>query len=76
MKMRLERSWMLLVLCYWLLTFAIIWLEISRMSSDWAGVPGFMFTLPLTALVVAAYLLAGYAREFHGYDIHVTFRAL
>jgi hypothetical protein len=72
MKMPLERSWILLVLCYWLLTLAIVWLEISHMSSDWAGLPGFLFTLPLSVLVVAAYLLAGYAREFHGYNIHVT----
>jgi hypothetical protein len=63
---------MRLVLCYWLFALAIIYLEIRYMSSDWAGLPGFLITLPLSVLVVTGYLLASYATESHGYNIHVT----
>jgi hypothetical protein len=42
------------------------------MESDWAGLPGFLVTLPLSTLVVTAYFLASYAAEFRGYNIHVT----
>ena len=50
----------------------VIYLEIRYMESDWAGLPGFLFTLPLSVFVVTGYLLANYATEFHGYSIHVT----
>ena len=72
MKMPAAKSWMRLVLCYWLFILAIVYLEIRNMSSGWAGLPGFLFTLPLSLLVVAGYLLASYATEFHGYNIHIT----
>jgi uncharacterized membrane protein YbhN (UPF0104 family) len=72
MKVAPARSWIWLVLCYWLFTLAIIYLEIRNMSADWAGVPGFLLTLPMSVLVVAGYLLASYASEVHGYNIHVT----
>jgi len=72
MKMPAAKSWMRLVLCYWLFILAIIHLEIRNMSSDWAGLPGFLFTLPLSLLVVAGYLLASYAAEFRGYNVHLT----
>ena len=42
------------------------------MDSGWAGLPGFLLTLPLSTLVVGAYLLASYAIEVRGYNIHVT----
>jgi len=42
------------------------------MSSGWAGLPGFLITLPFSVLVVAGYLLASYATEFRGYNIHIT----
>jgi hypothetical protein len=42
------------------------------MEWTWAGLPGFLLTLPLSAFVVTAYLLAGYAREIRGYDINLT----
>ena len=63
---------MRLVCCYWLVTLAIIYLEIANMSSGWAGLPGFLLTLPLSVLVVAGYVLASYASEVLGYNIHVT----
>src|SRR5438046_2376965 len=72
MKMTPAKSWMRLVLCYWLLMLVIIYLEIRYMSSGWAGLPGFLFTLPLSVFVVAGYLLANYAAEVYGYNIHVT----
>jgi hypothetical protein len=72
MKMSAARSWSRLVLCYWLMTLAVAYLEISNMSSDWAGLPGFLITLPLSVLVVAAYFLASYATEIRGYNIPFT----
>ena len=42
------------------------------MTSGWAGLPGFLLTLPLSLLVVTGYLLANYAAEFHGYSMNVT----
>ena len=42
------------------------------MASGWAGLPGFLLTLPLSVFVVTGYLVANYATEFHGYNIHVT----
>ncbi|HMJ26122.1 MAG TPA: hypothetical protein VK475_09850, partial [Pyrinomonadaceae bacterium] len=53
-------------------TLAIIYLETANMSSGWAGLPGFLLTLPLSVLVAAGYLLASYAAEVLGYNIHVT----
>ncbi len=42
------------------------------MESDWAGLPGFLLTLPLSTLVVTGYVLASYAAEIRGYNIHFT----
>jgi hypothetical protein len=42
------------------------------MESGWAGLPGFLLTLPLSTLVVGLYFLASYAAEVRGYNIHVT----
>ena len=42
------------------------------MESDWAGLPGFLLTLPLSTIVVGLFFLASYAAEFRGYNIHVT----
>ena len=50
----------------------IFLLEFKYMESDWAGLPGFLLTLPLSAFVVTGYFLASYAAEFRGYNIHVT----
>lgn len=72
MRMPAAKSWMLLVLCYWLFTLAIIYFEIRYMSSDWAGLPGFLFTLPLSLFVAAGYLMANYATEVYGYNMQVT----
>jgi hypothetical protein len=50
----------------------------DRMSGNHAygvglgGLPGSLFTLPLSLLVVTGYLLASYATEIHGYNLHVT----
>ena len=72
MKMPQVKSWARLVLCYWLLVSGVVFLEIRYMDQGWAGLPGVLLTLPLSTLVVAGYLLAQYAAEFQGYDIHVT----
>jgi hypothetical protein len=72
MKMPAAKSWVGLVFCYWLFILAIVYLEIRNISSDWAGLPGFLFTLPLSLLVVAGYLLASYATEVRGYHMHFT----
>ena len=42
------------------------------MASGWAGLPGFLLTLPLSTLVVGAYFLLSYAAEVRGSNIHVT----
>jgi hypothetical protein len=63
---------MRLVICYWLFMSVIFFLELTYMDWSWAGLPGFLFTLPLSTFVVAGYFLARYAAEFHGYNIHVT----
>jgi hypothetical protein len=66
------RSWVRIVLCYWLLMSVVFFLEFRYMESDWAGLPGFLLTLPLSSLVVGLYFLAIYAAEFRGYNIHIT----
>jgi hypothetical protein len=64
--------WTRLVLGYWLFMSIIFILELRYMDQGWAGLPGFLFTLPLSAVVVAGYFLAHYLAEFCGYNIHVT----
>jgi hypothetical protein len=66
------RSWARLVLGYWLLVSVIFVLELRYMDQGWAGLPGFLLTLPLSAVVVAGYFLAHYLTEFRGYSIHIT----
>jgi hypothetical protein len=56
MKMPAAKHWMRLVFCYWLFILEIVYLEMRNMSSDWAGLPGFLVTLPLSLLVVAGEL--------------------
>jgi hypothetical protein len=63
---------MRLVLCYWLFMSVIFFLEIRFMDRGWAGLPGFLFTLPLSTFVVAGYFLSWYAAEFRGYNINVN----
>ena len=72
MKIPGIKLWVRLVLCYWLFVFGIVYLEIAHMTSGWAGLPGSLFTLPLSMLVVTGYLLASYATEVHGYNLRVT----
>ena len=72
MKRPPAKSWMRLVFCYWLFILAIVYLEIRNISSGWAGLPGFLFTLPLSLLVVVGYLLASYANEFRGFNVHIS----
>jgi hypothetical protein len=43
------------------------------MESDWAGLPGFLFTLPLSALVVTIGLLPAIAGRYgHEIPIHMA----
>ncbi len=50
----------------------VFFLEFRYLHSGWAGLPGFLLTLPLSTLVVGLYFLASYAAEVRGYNIHVT----
>jgi hypothetical protein len=66
------RLWTLLVLCYWLVMSVIVTLETTYMKADWAGLPGFILSLPLSVFVVTGYFLARYATEVYGYHLDVT----
>jgi hypothetical protein len=72
MKIPGTKLWVRLILYYWLFMFGIVYLEIRHMASGWAGLPGSLFALPLSLLVVTGYFLASYATEVHGYNLHVT----
>jgi hypothetical protein len=50
----------------------VFFLEFRYMESGWAGLPGFLLTLPFSTLVVGLYFLASYAAEVRRYNIHVT----
>jgi len=69
---RLTRNWVTFVLVYWLIVSLVVWLEIRHMDSDWANLPGFLLTLPLSALVVALFFLANYLNDFQGYNLPAT----
>lgn len=66
------RSWMRLVLCYWLVTSVVVNLEIMYMKSNWAGLAGFFLALPFSVFVATGYMLARYAADIYGYDSNVT----
>ena len=66
------KSWVWLILCYWLFMSTIFFLEFRYMASDWAGLLGFLLTLPLSALIIAGYLLVNCLAEFRGYGLHIT----
>ena len=66
------KSWMRLVLFYWMFMSVIFFLEIRYMDWGLAGLFGFLFTLPLSTFVVAGFFLANYLADFRGYNIHVT----
>src|ERR1044072_1601452 len=71
MKVPKAKSWMRLVFCYWLFMTAIFFLEFRYMESDWAGLPGFLLTFPLSTIVVTAGLLPAVAGRF-GYEIPIN----
>ena len=62
------KSWLRLVIFYWLFMAVVFVLEIRYMESDWAGLPGFLFTLPLSAVVVIVGLTPAVAGRF-GYVV-------
>jgi hypothetical protein len=68
MKVPKAKSWARLVVIYWLIMAAVFFLEFRYMESGWAGLPGFLLTLPLSALVVTAGLLPAVAGRY-GYEI-------
>jgi hypothetical protein len=72
MKVPRAKSWLKLVAVYWLLMALIFFLEFKYMDSDWAGLPGFLLTLPLSALVVGVGLAAGFAERYSSLGINVT----
>jgi len=57
MNLRLK-SWARLVICYWILLSLIFILEFKFIRSDWAGLPGFVFTLPASVIVVTVGFVA------------------
>lgn len=73
MKSPKAKFWIRLVFCYWLFMAAIFILEFRYIESDWAGLPGFILTFPLSSVVVTI----GFLPEIVGYfgyniPIHVT----
>lgn len=68
MKVPEAKSWGRLVVIYWLCMAAVFFLEFTYMDSDWAGLPGFLLTLPLSALVVIVGLLPAVVGRY-GYEI-------
>lgn len=50
----------------------IVSLEIMYMESSWAGLAGFLLSLPLSGFVVTGYLLARHAAEVYGYGSNIT----
>jgi hypothetical protein len=70
MKAWKVKSWVRIVVFYWLFMAAVFYLEFRYMESDWAGLPGFLFTLPLSAVVVIAVLGPAVAGRF-GYRIPI-----
>ena len=68
-QQRLTRNYVILVAVYWVIVSVVVWLELRHMDSDWANLPGFLLTLPLSSLVVALYFLASYLNEFQGYNL-------
>src|SRR5689334_25053450 len=67
-----KRWWSRFVIPYWVLTIIIVLIESRYMESDWAGLLGFLLTLPLSILILTAYILAAYATEILGYSVHFT----
>jgi hypothetical protein len=61
-----------LVICYWLFVSAIFFLDFKYMHSDWAGLPGFVVTLPLSVIVVTIGFLIGSIAGLLGHDMVVT----
>jgi len=66
------KSWLRIVLCYWVFLAAIFALEFRYIHSDWAGLPSFLFTLPLSAIVATIGLLAEPVAARLGTEVHVT----
>jgi hypothetical protein len=66
------KSWLRIVICYWLLLSAIFFLEFKYLRSDWAGLPSFVFTLPLSVIVVTIGFLAEPTAARFGREIVIT----
>jgi hypothetical protein len=75
MQARMNKSvikgWSRLMLCYWLVMAAVFVMEFRYMDSDWAGLPGFVLTMPLSTVVVTVFLLPAIAARF-GYEIKIN----
>src|ERR1051326_4458833 len=68
MRLPKLRSWLRLVFCYWIVMAVVFSLELRYMASDWAGLPGFLLTLPLSGVVVVIYLAPAIAFRV-GYEL-------
>src|SRR5215208_2615140 len=72
MNVSQAKSWVRLVFCDLMLMAGIFFWSSVMLESDWAGLPGFILTLPLSALVVAVGLFHAIAGRL-GYDIQLNF---
>jgi hypothetical protein len=72
MKIPGLRGWIKLVVCYWLVMIIVVALEIVYMRMTWAGLPGFVLSLPLSVFVATGYIGALAVRDLYGYEINVT----
>jgi len=66
------KSWLRLVICYWLLTSIVFFIDFKYMSTGWAGLPGFIVTLPLSVVVATIGLAAEPVAARFGYSILVN----
>ena len=70
MKFSKAKTWVKLVLCYWLVMAAIFILEFRYLESDWAGLPSFILTFPLSPIAVTIGFLPEIA-DYFGYVIPI-----
>lgn len=72
MKMLKPKSWIYFVFWYWLFAAVIFFIDLKYMDADWAGLPGFIVSLPLSVLVVTIGFIVEPIAGRYGYEMHVT----
>jgi|ERR1041384_2173303 hypothetical protein len=66
------KSWVRFVICYWILLSVVFFLEFRFISSDWAGLPSFLLTLPVSGVVAVVGLVAEPVARRLGREVLVT----